>query len=204
MVKSYELGGRAKQKARTRAAIVGAARELLREGVIPNVADAADRASVSRTTAYRYFPNQAALVAATYPELEHNSLLDPARAPEGPDERLEQAMREFFRQLLAYEPELRAQLRLSLQHGAGSPDAKGLPFRQGRAIAWISEALTSLESQLGPTEFRRLVLAIRASIGVEALVWLVDIAGVSRREAVDIMRTSARRILAGALADTDT
>jgi predicted DNA-binding protein (UPF0251 family) len=38
------------------------------------------------------------------------------------------------------------------------------------------------------------VLAIRATIGIEALVWLTDVAGLSREEAVDIMRSSARTL----------
>ena len=57
----YESTGRTRQKARTRAAMVAATRELLAEGVAPTVEQAAERAAVSRTTAYRYFPNQRAL-----------------------------------------------------------------------------------------------------------------------------------------------
>jgi len=45
------------------------------------------------------------------------------------------------------------------------------------------------------------VLAIRATLGIEALVWLTDVAGVSRGEAVDIMRSSARTLMRSAIAD---
>ncbi len=54
--------GRDKQKRRTRAAILTAVRELIRQGQIPSVADAADAADVSRRTAYRYFPTQEQLL----------------------------------------------------------------------------------------------------------------------------------------------
>ena len=54
----YELTGRSPQKARTRAALVAAARLLLARGVTPTVEQAAEAAVISRTTAYRYFPNQ--------------------------------------------------------------------------------------------------------------------------------------------------
>ena len=37
-------------------------------------------------------------------------------------------------------------------------------------------------------DLRRLVLAIRSAIGIEALVWLTDVAGLSRDDAVDLMR----------------
>ena len=45
--------------------------------------------------------------------------------------------------------------------------------------------------------------AIAATIGIDALVWLTDIAGLSREHAVDVMRWSARALLQAALADAD-
>src|SRR5215472_9715685 len=50
------------QRNRTRAAISEAATALLREGSPPTVAEAAERALVSRATAYRYFPTQESLL----------------------------------------------------------------------------------------------------------------------------------------------
>src|SRR5881398_2987392 len=50
-------GGRVRQRRRTRAAIVGAAAELLRSGVTPSVGEVAEAAEVSRRTVYLYFPN---------------------------------------------------------------------------------------------------------------------------------------------------
>jgi hypothetical protein len=47
------------------------------------------------------------------------------------------------------------------------------------------------------------VLAIRATIGIEPLVWLTDVGGVSREQAVDIMRSSARSLLRTALSDSN-
>lgn len=48
---------------------------------------------------------------------------------------------------------------------------------------------------------RRLVLAIRAACGIEALVWLTDIGGLSREEAVEVMRWSARALFRSAVAE---
>src|SRR5579859_5757750 len=53
---------RANQKARTRAAIVSAAQELHQQGIAPTIEQAAERARVSRATAYRYFPTKEALL----------------------------------------------------------------------------------------------------------------------------------------------
>ena len=194
----YELTGRTRQKARTRAALLSATRELLAEGVTPTVEQAADRAAISRTTAYRYFPNQRMLLAATYPEIEELSLLG-ASPPADPTARLEVATERFTRLVLEHEPELRTQLRLSLEPTPPGEDA--LPLRQGRAIGWIKDALAPLSERMPEPEIHRLVLAIRATLGIEALVWLTDIAGLSREQAVEIMGASARTLLRAAIAD---
>ena len=65
---SYEQSGRTQQKRRTRDQLIAAARDLIAEkGSAPTVAEAATAALVSRTTAYRYFPNQTALLIAGAP-----------------------------------------------------------------------------------------------------------------------------------------
>jgi AcrR family transcriptional regulator len=185
---------------RTRSALIDAARQLLAEGVTLTVERTADRASISRTTAFRYFPNQRALLVATYPQLDEQSLLGPG-APEDPVARLDAVVQLFTRQILKFEPELRAQLHLALEPGPKRPDE--LPLRQGRGIGWIEEALSPLRKLIPEPERHRLVLAIRATTGIEALVWLTDVAGISRREAVDIMRSSARTLLRSAIADAN-
>lgn len=194
----YELTGRTHQKARTRNALITAARRLLAEGVTPTVERTADRAAVSRTTAFRYFPNQRAILVATYPHIIERSLLGPG-ASEDPIVRLEAVTQAFTRQVLQFEPELRAQLRLSLEPGPTRPD--DLPLRQGRGIGWIEDALGPLRGRIPERDLRRLVLAIRATLGIEALVWLTDVAGVPRKQAVDIMRSSARTLLRSAVDD---
>jgi AcrR family transcriptional regulator len=194
----YTLTGRTQQKARTRGALVQAARELLSEGMTPTVEHAAERAHVSRTTAYRYFPNHQALLIATVPELDAASLL-PDPAPEDPAARLAAVVQALARAAVQHEPELRAQLRVSLE-----PDGavgRETPLRTGRAIGWIEEALAPLRGRMPERDLRRLVLAIRCSVGIEPLVWLTDVARVSREEAVEVMCSSADALLRSALAE---
>jgi AcrR family transcriptional regulator len=194
----YEATGRTQQKARTRHALIQAARGLLGKGVTPTVEQAADAAQVSRTTAYRYFPNQRALIVASFPEVAASSLL-PDPPPEDPAARLDAVANALARRVVEHEPELRAQLRLSLE--ADESERPELPFRTGRAIAWIEEALAPLRGQMPERELRRLVLAIRCAVGIEALVWLTDIAGITREESADLMRWSANALLRSAIAD---
>jgi AcrR family transcriptional regulator len=197
MSTAYENGGRSAQKARTRAALVAAARDLVATGATPTVEDAAAAASISRTTAYRYFPNKRALLLAAHPEMVATSML-PADPPDDPAERLDAVVRNFSAMILDTEAQQRTMLRLSLEADAAERDA--LPLRQGRAIGWIAEALDGLRDDLSEEQLRHLVLGIRATIGIESLVWLVDVAGVSRPDAVALMRWSAQALLQRAAA----
>jgi hypothetical protein len=48
---------------------------------------------------------------------------------------------------------------------------------------------------MSTAELRRLVLAIRATTGIEALVWLTDVAGLPREEVITLMRCSVSPLL---------
>jgi len=189
----YEAGGRSAQKARTRDALVAAARGLVAAGgVTPTVQDAAAAASISRSTAYRYFPNKRALLVAAHPETAATSML-PADPPQDPAARLDAVVANFSAMILDTVAQQRTMLRLSLETDAAERDA--LPLRQGRAIAWISEALDGVRGDLTDQQFRQLVLAIRATTGIEAIVWLTDVAGLPRNDAVALTRWSAQALL---------
>jgi AcrR family transcriptional regulator len=188
----YEAAGRSAQKARTRAILVAAARDLVAAGVTPTVEDAAAAASISRTTAYRYFPNKRALLLAAHPEIAATTML-PANPPEDPEARLDAVVQNFSAMILDTETQQRTMLRLSLE--ADADERAALPLRQGRAIAWIAEALDGVRGDLSVEQFRQLVLSIRATIGIEAIVWLVDVAGLSRSDAVALTRWSAQALL---------
>src|ERR687889_351697 len=97
----YLHTGRTSQKARTRDALIAAARHLLAKGMTPTVEEAAAEASVGRTTAYRYFPNSRALLAATYPEIEMRSLLE-GDSPEDPLARLESVAEDQTQSCIEY------------------------------------------------------------------------------------------------------
>jgi AcrR family transcriptional regulator len=192
----YLHTGRTNQKARTRDALIAAARQLLAKGATPTVEAAATEASVGRTTAYRYFPNSRALLAATFPVIEMDSLLG-ADPPEDPLARLEILAESLTQGIIEHEPEYRAQLRLALE---GEPaGSESLPLRRGRRIAWVEDALSPLEGRIPEPELRRLIYGIGATIGIEAFVWLTDMGGLSREEAAEVMRSNARTLLRSAL-----
>lgn len=197
----YEETGRRHQKARTRAALVAAARALLAEGVTPTVEEAAAAATISRATAYRYFPDQHALLLAAHPEIETESLLG-AEAPSDPEQRLDRVVVALTEIFLGAEQSYRAMLRLSLANDAG--DRGELTLRTGRRYLWIRDALEPVRGRLEAGRFERLVQGISVAVGIEALVTLVDLARLPREGAVEVMRWSARALLRAALGEMDT
>ena len=204
----YESTGRTAQKSRTRLALVAATRELLAEGMTPKVEDAAERANISRTTAYRYFPNQRSLLMAAHPTISPETLL-PDDAPEDPKQRLDMFMSAFTDYNFTWEPQLRASLRISLEpmehiaaagtEPAGQPAVERPTLRQGRAIGWIEDALAPVGRLRPEVDLHQLAVAIRSATGIESLIWLVDVAGHSREQAADTVRTTAHALLDAAL-----
>ena len=195
----YESGGRSRQKSRTRQALVDAARRLVAGGATPSVEAVAAAAAISRTTAYRYFPNQHALLAAAYPVIDASSLLSSDAGGE-PQARLEATVEALTRLVAKHETELRTMFRLSLD--PETPQRQELLLRQGRRIGWIEEALAPLRDQLSAADFKRLAHAIGAAVGIEAYVWLTDIAQLAPRDAIRTMRWSAGSLLRAAIAES--
>src|SRR3954452_13925747 len=111
-------------RVRTKRLLSEAARELLRTGGPLTVQAAADLAGVSRATAYRYFPNNdAVLVHATMP-LVDSATLQPPRTDLSPaDDDTQQGLpgqastlvRTMGQWAFDHEHELRTFMRLSLE-----------------------------------------------------------------------------------------
>jgi AcrR family transcriptional regulator len=201
MSTAYEQTGRTGQKQRTRQALVDVARALIEDGEpAPTVDQVATASGISRTTAYRYFSSQRSLLVAAHPEIDRTSLV-PADAPIDPPARFLAVVDAFIGLTVESEGQLRAMLRLSLSEPT---ERDNLPLRQGRAVGWFDEALLDLEPPLGSEQRRRLVFAVRSAVGIESLVWLTDVGGLSRSDAADVMRSSARALLTQAFADQDS
>jgi AcrR family transcriptional regulator len=198
---------RANQKERTREAVVDAATEMLRLGRQPTVAEAAERAKVSRATAYRYFPTQEALLlevsqvnpAAQPVEEWLASLPDDGRA----EERLRGLLATFNPIVLKEAVTLRTGLRsyldvwLEQQRSSDEPAA----IREGRRMRWLQEVLAPLKGQLTPARLRRVQQALALTLGAEAMVVLKDVCQASDREALAVLDWAAQALLRAALED---
>jgi AcrR family transcriptional regulator len=172
--------GRANQKRRTRAAIVEAAKELLGQGVPPTVADAAGAALVSRTTAYRYFPTQEALLVEVamnidVDDIEHlaDSEVDADNAAARAVAVLDLLNRHAFAAETEYRTALRFYLDLWLQAAA---EGQHEPIvREGRRRRWLEQSLAPLRSTVTKAEWERLINALCLLSGHEALAVFRDV-----------------------------
>jgi AcrR family transcriptional regulator len=204
---NWEAEGRINQKRRTRAAVLEAAKQLLREGQMPSVAEAADVACVSRATAYRYFPTQEYLLSEAALEsarTDINHLLERAVPSNDPAVRLDTLVQVLQQVTLEQETAFRTLLQLSLQaHANEGPNREATEdrLRGGRRIGWIEEALAPLDSIFDTDSItsRRVVAALSLCLGIEALIVLQDICGLEAAEAVEVSRWAAQALLQAGL-----
>ena len=188
------------QKQRTRAALLAAARDLLAEGRSPTVAEAADRAQISRATAYRYFSAPEAMaqeavldaIAREFAEVRF------AAAPEGasPAERAERIVGAILAMVIAHE----ALFRTFLSVAVGSGTRPAAP-RGGRRLGWIREAMAPVAADLAPAVLDRIVHGLALLTGIETMVVLHDICGLDNEAAAREAGMLARILVRGALAE---
>jgi AcrR family transcriptional regulator len=179
---------------------VDAARELFDEGTSPTVSQAAERAMVSRTTAYRYFPTHESLllelsVTADVDEIEAlvHQPVDSSTAVE----RTVEVMRRLNDHVLVEEVQYRTSLRLYLDLWlAAVADGDEAPVvREGRRTRWITETLTPALDGVSANDRRRLIAALGMVTGTESMTVLRDIARVGPAEALDVAEWAARTLI---------
>jgi AcrR family transcriptional regulator len=196
---------RIQQTRRTRRLLLTTAATLIAAGRSPSVSDVADAADVSRRTAYRYFPTQEQLlVEATLeglrPVMESALAGAPAgRTDEDLEARVDALARHMQRLAVDHEALLRTMVRLTVGRPRGSKD----PPRGGRRLEWIDDAVRPVHRLIGRARYKRLVSALAVCLGIEALIVLRDICGLSPAQAEEVSRWTARAILKSSLADTE-
>ncbi|MBA2518866.1 MAG: TetR/AcrR family transcriptional regulator [Chloroflexia bacterium] len=202
---SYASFGRMNQKRRTRAALMAAATELVRGGATPTVAQVAGAALVSKSTAYRYFPSQEALLAeallemVNQPELE--AVYAAARTPGPAIARLDAVVRADHALVVKHEAAFRTAIRAMLAPRADDPSE--VPRRPGHRLRYLAEALAPLNDQLDAERLQRLVMALAMCVGMESIMVMVDICGLSPADGEEVKRWTAGALLQAALAEVE-
>ncbi|HEY8309758.1 MAG TPA: hypothetical protein VIG47_04345, partial [Gemmatimonadaceae bacterium] len=118
------------------------------------------------------------------------------------EDRLDRAIRALQRGAVTNEALLRTMIRLTVVPPDGGQGTNPSPLRRGyRRIEWIELALAPVRSQLGKRRFERLVSALTACSGIDALIVLRDLRGLSESEAESVVRWTARTLLRETLAE---
>lgn len=191
--------GRARQRRRTRRALLLAAQDLMLAGGTPSVAEAADAADVSRATAYRYFPSQDALLteaALVSSSLTVEDVLGPD-APDDVEERVALVHRAFYDHISAHEAQFRHFLRAELLRGLQDPDATRT--RVGIRVTLIDAALAPLAHQLPPAALSRLRNTLSVLIGTESVVVARDVLHLEHDAARAQLEWACRTVVRAAL-----
>lgn len=191
--------GRVNQKARTRMAIVGAARELIQTGQPVTMSAIAQAALVSEPTAYRYFPDMLSLLtealAGLWPDPEQ--ALSPVAGSSDPAERVAYAAGFLLRHVLAYQGAVRAMIAATITR------PKLAHARPGLRFGLIDHALAPLRDTLAvtdPERFSQLRLDLAVAVSAEALFTLTDLCGLTPEQAIASAAHTARTLTTAAIA----
>jgi len=193
-----EAGGAARR--RTRRLMLATATRLMQEGATPSVSEVAEAADVSRATAYRYFPSQAALVEAVVDEALGPILAWNSSSPDAAA-RVADLFATSLPRIDAFEATFRAALKLSLddwaRDKAGAPAPE--PVRRGHRVSLVRQALAPLDGRFAPERVERLAQALSLVFGVEALVVLKDMWGLDATQAQSVIAWAAQMLVTGAI-----
>lgn len=192
--------GRANQRQRTRQALIDAALALRDEGRDPTLPEVAERALVSRATAYRYFPSIEALMSETATDRGMRPLATFWRPGDDPVEAIGRAAEELHRLLVDDEAGLHVMERSFMTVWLDS-ESRDAPLRPGRRMQYIDPIVDGLRDVLPPAARKRLKQALAVVIGTEALIAVRDVGRASAREAVDTTSWAARALVRQALAE---
>ncbi len=189
--------------ARTRRLMLETATRLMQGGATPSVSEVAEAAEVSRATAYRYFPSQAALVHAVVhhalgPILSWESSSDDARA------RVGDLFDASFPRLDAFEATFKAALKVFLdERSADQPDAlyDTPELARGHRIDLLNSALEPLRGELPDAHVDRLAQALSLMFGIETFIVLKDIWGLDGKDTQAVAQWAACALVDAAIRD---
>lgn len=186
---------------RTRQLMLDTATRIMQAGQTPSVTDVAEAAGVSRATAYRAFPSQAALVEAVVdhglgPILSWDA--DAVDAEARVLDLLETSMPRIFE----FEATFKAALKLSLEQWAQRQSGKEMtepPFRRGHRVELLLRAIAPLRKALPRADFVRLARALSLVYGLEVLIVLKDIWGLKLRDVQAVTTWAGRALVRSAI-----
>jgi AcrR family transcriptional regulator len=176
---------------------------LLQDGGSPSVSDVAEAAGVSRATAYRYFPSQAAMIQAAVDEAL-GPVLDWSSVEMDPRKRVAELFGFAYHRMQAYEATHRAALLLALdqwqRRQAGTLGAETRVVR-GNRRGLLKSAVEPLAARIGKEAAERVTQSLSLLFGIEAIIILKDIWGLDAKGAERVASWAADALVEAALAE---
>lgn len=183
--------------------MLATARRLMQDGETPSVSAVAEAAGVSRATAYRYFPSQAALVSAVVDEAL-GPILEWTSSDKDAETRVADLLASSMPRILEYEATFKAALKLSLdqwaQRQAGRLGTEP-PFKRGHRVDLLQAAIAPLKKTLPRKSFARLAKALSLTYGLEVLIILKDLWGLDADEMREVAVWAGRALVRSAIAE---
>lgn len=179
------------------------ATRMMQDGETPSVSDVAEAAGVSRATAYRCFPSQAALIGAVVDEAL-GPILSWSSESDDAEERVADLLDTSLPRIVEFEATFKAALKLTLeqwaQQRAGAKSTEP-PFRRGHRVDLLQHAIAPLNGVLSKPQFARLARALSLVYGLEVLIVLKDLWGLKEREVRSVASWAGRALVRAALAE---
>jgi len=187
--------GRTHQKARTRKALLVAARALMERGEPVTVLAAAQEAGISKATAYRYFSASDPLILEA--TLDAKVLTPEEIVGDAHDvrERVLRVQRYLFRLTRESETQFRLFLARALDDWVARGGAISPQIRAGRRLPMYEHALAPVRSRMKRRDFEFLVLSLSAASGMESYLALKDVCRVDDAMADRIGASTIEAIL---------
>ena len=192
-------------RARTGRLMLDTAISLMQGGATPSVSEVAEAAGVSRATAYRYFPSQAALVGAVVDE-GLGPILTWSPASQDAKARVADLIDTGMPRIESFEATFKAALRLSLEQwvkGQAGTLGEEPQFRRGHRVDLLGEALEPLRGKLAPEAYDRLAQSLSLAFGVEALIVLKDIWGLDGERTRSVVQWAASALVEAAIREAE-
>jgi len=188
---SYLQGGRTNQKERTRQALLRAALELVDEGRIPSIAQAATRALVSEATAYRYYPEASSLLrdalAAAWPAAD--DIVAQIRGEADAGERARIAGEAMARHVLTQERQIRALIAAEYASSASASVRPAFRFR------FIEAIIEPLRPRVAEPDLQRLERSLAMVISAEACLTLKDFSKATDEQIIETAGWTASQLV---------
>jgi len=178
---------------------------LMQSGLIPSVSDVAEAAGVSRATASRYFPSQAAMIQETVDEAL-GPILEWSSGSAEVEERIAELIAFAYPRMETHEATLRGALWLALdqwtRRQAGTLGGEP-PIVRGNRVRLLKSAVAPLREKLSARTIDNLTQSLSLIFGTEAFVVLKDIWGLDGEEARRVALWAAHGLVRAAVAEAD-